>query len=90
MRTTVEIDNDVMRALKERGLHEGKSLRRTLNAVVRRGLAAGSASNKARRYQCPTFALGKPLLPALNLDKALALADALEDTETVRDLELRK
>lgn len=79
-----------MQALKERGLHSGKSLRKTLNAVVRQGLVACTTPKKVRRYQCPSYAMGKPLQSNVNLDKALALADALQDHETARELELRK
>lgn len=39
------------------------------------------------RYRCPTYSMGRP---ALNLDKALAVAGALADEETARKLVLRK
>jgi hypothetical protein len=34
--------------------------------------------------------MGVPMSPSIDLDKALALAGALEDAETTRELELRK
>jgi hypothetical protein len=89
MRTTVDIDTDLMRALKERGNREGVSLRKTLNEALRRGLATGSARSP-RRYRCPSVSMGYPAAPMIDLDKALALAFAMEDAEVARELELRK
>ena len=52
------------------------------------GLAARKSGGKSRKpFKQQTFDLGQP---AVNLDKALALAAALEDDETVRKLALRK
>jgi hypothetical protein len=90
MRTTVEIDNDLIRELKEQGHREGKSLRKMMNAALRRGLTGPTASRSLRRYKCPAVPMGNPLGANLNLDKALILSGALEDAEIIRKLELRK
>lgn len=62
------------------------SFKAALNAAVRAGLGAGSPA--ARTYVVPARPMG--LRPAVDLDKALALAGSLEDEEIVRKLELRK
>ena len=89
MRTTVEIDSDLIAELKRRGLREGLSLRKVLNTALRRGLTIPS-SRTQRRYRCPAFSMGNPRGAKVDLNKALALAGALEDLETVRKLEMRK
>ena len=78
MRTTVDIDADLMRELKERGHREGISLRKILNEALRRGLTAGS-SRSSRRYKCSSVSMGHPVVPMMDLDKALAVALAMEN-----------
>jgi hypothetical protein len=90
MRTTIEIDTDLIRELKEQGHREGKSLRKMLNAALRRGLTGPAALRSPRRYKCPALPMGTPPGAFLDLDKALALSGAMEDAEIIRKLELRK
>ena len=88
MRTTVRIDDALLRELKQRAQQDGVSLTKLINGVLRRGIDAPEDGGKrSRPYREKTFAMGKPLV---NLDKALALAASLED-EGIRDkLERRK
>jgi hypothetical protein len=88
MRTTVRIDDALLRELKQRAQQDGVSLTKLINGVLRRGMYAPEEGGKlSRPYREKTFAMGKPLV---NLDKALALAASLED-EGIRDkLERRK
>jgi hypothetical protein len=88
MRTTVRIDDDLLETLKAQARKEKISLTRLFN----RALKAGLQRDGARRRPKPPFrqrahAMGTPRLP---LDKALALAAALEDEEIVRELTVRK
>ncbi|MCU0725306.1 MAG: BrnA antitoxin family protein [Planctomycetes bacterium] len=85
MRTTVDIDRDLLESLRERAHREGVPFKRLLNRVLRRGLEAGRPTPGPCR--CPAFSLGPPLRP---LDKALALADAMEEEEVAREMALRK
>jgi hypothetical protein len=86
MRTTVTLDHDVEKLLR-RAVHErDQSFKTVLNAAIRRGL---SYSEKPKRFRQKTFHLGSPA-PGVNLTKALALADALEDAEMTRKLEIGK
>lgn len=86
MRTTVHIENYLLKRLRAEAHRRGVSFKEFLNRVLHRGLQERPAKG-ATPYRCPTFALGTPLRP---LDKALALADALEDEEVARELTLRK
>lgn len=84
MRTTVRIDDDLMRELKSRAQRENVSLTKLLNQVLRRGLAAGEAAGrKKRRFRQKTFDMG---MPRFDVTKALALAAELEDEAIIEKL----
>ncbi len=88
MRTTIRIDDELLRKLKEQARKEATPLTRLLDRTLRAGMRASpkSASTR-RRHRERTHALG---LPRITLDKALALAAALEDEEIVRKVLGRK
>ena len=56
---------------------------------MRAGLAVDHASAKPRPYRIKTVSLGG-IVGGGSLEKALQLADALEDEELARKLHLRK
>lgn len=88
MRTTVRIDDALLRELKGRAQRDGVSLTKLINSVLKRGINMPTEGNaSSRSYREKTFSMGKPLV---NLDKALALAAALEDEEIRDKLERRK
>lgn len=86
MRTTVTLDDDLAKALRRRAADSGRTFRSVLEEAVSRGLQAPPAK---RRYRLRSVSLGGPL-PGIELRKALALADAIEDEEIGRKLALRK
>mgnify|MGYP001113757073 CR=1 FL=1 len=88
MRTTLTLESDVARDLKEEARRSGRPLKRVVNDALRAGLAARRAK-PARRYRLTPVSLGG-VLPGIDLDKALRLAEALEDEAAARKLELRK
>ena len=85
MRTTVTLDPDVAAALKRAARERGASFKEVLNDAIRRGLAGKPVH---RAYTTPSRNMG--LRAGFDLDKALALAAANEDAETLRKLALRK
>jgi len=88
MRTTLDLDSHLMQRLRRKALEEGKSLKETINHTLARGLDEGRPESNAKgAYKIPTYAMGKPLA---NLDKALQVADEMEDYGTVNKLEMRK
>ena len=88
MRSTVRIDDDLMTKLRARAQGEGLSITRMLNRVLRAGLEALSRSGDQQEiYRETTFSMGRP---RVDLDKALALAAALEEEEVLRKMALRK
>jgi len=89
MKTTLTIDDRLARDLKEIAHRSGKPFKQVVNETLHAGLSALKAPPKARRYQLKPASLGLPL-PGIDLDKSLQLADALEDVEIARKLQMRK
>ncbi len=88
MRTTVRVDDELLEQLKAQARRENVSLTRLLNRALRAGMRAErSRPAKRRAYREQPHAMGAPRVA---LDKALALAAALEDGEVARELALRK
>ena len=88
MRTTVRLDDALLERLKAQARAEKVSLTRMLNRTLKAGLDGGGAHKRPQRpYQERVHAMGAPRVA---LDKALAMAAALEDEEVVRELATRK
>lgn len=75
MRTTVTLDPDVQNLLKEAAHRSGRPFKVTLNDAIRAGLRPQRAA-QAVAPDWPVFDMGQPLV---DLTKALALADELDD-----------
>lgn len=88
MRTTLTIDDHLARELKELAHRSGKPFKQVVNETLRAGLAA-SRARRSKPYRVKPAALGG-VLPGVDLDKALALADAIEDQELAAKMRLRK
>ena len=86
VRTTITLDPDLAAKLRALARERGISFKEAVNGAIRRGLT--EATPRAKPYRMPARAMG--LRPGIDLDKALRLADELEDAEIVRKLELRK
>jgi hypothetical protein len=89
MRTTLTIDDDLAATLKESSRRSGRPFKQLLNETLRAGLQAQQAPPRPKRYRIRPKALGG-VVPGLDLDKALRLADALEDEAIARELEARR
>lgn len=90
MRTTLTVDNAIGAELKRIAREEGRSFKEVVNETLRRGLASrGHPPADRKPYRLHPFSLGGPL-SGIDLDKALRLAEAVEDEESRRKLEMRK
>ena len=78
MRTTVTLDQDVQRLLKEAAHRSGRPFKQVLNDAVRAGLR--SHAEKALPFKQPVFSLGRA---KVDLTKAGALAADLEDRAVI-------
>ena len=90
MRTTVNIDDAILRELREEARRADVPLRALLERTIRAGLTVLHAPAHASPYRCKTFGMGYPPRFSLALDKALSVAAELEDEEIGRKLALRK
>ena len=79
MRTTVTLDADVESMLRREVRQRGAPFKQVLNDAIREGLRR-TKRNAQAAYEPLTFKMGKPLV---DLTKALSLAAALDDEESV-------
>jgi hypothetical protein len=87
MRTTVTLDPDVERLIRNAMRERSISFKEALNEAARDGLRS-KEQKRPRKFVQKTFRLGPE--QAFRWDKALYVADALEDDELSRKLSLRK
>ncbi len=87
MRTTVTLDPDVERSLRTVMRERGVSFKEALNDSARKGLQ-GEKRRRSGRFVQKSFSMGAG--QELRWDKALAIAEAMEDEELSRKLVLRK
>ncbi len=86
----MDIEDDLLGQLRELAHRSGAPMKKVLNTALRRGIESmGRARRKRKRYSCPVFAMGRPS-ETVDLDRALAAADALEDGAVQQKLKLRK
>ncbi|MEX2091194.1 MAG: ribbon-helix-helix protein, CopG family [Pirellulales bacterium] len=85
MRSTVRLDDDLLRELKERANREETSMTKLLNRALREWLTGRrpDIEAKKRAYREKTFNTGKPLV---DLTKALQLSAELEDEAIIEKL----
>ena len=89
MRTTLTIEDRIARDLKQLADRSGKPFKVVVNETLQAGLAATQKRPKPQPYRPRPASLGN-VRHALDLDYFLALADALEDEDLARKMDLRK
>lgn len=87
MRTTVTLDPDVERLIRSAMRERGASFKEALNQAVREGLQTKRRS-RTRKFVQQTFDMGATQF--FRWDKALAVAEAMEDEEIMRKLSMNK
>jgi hypothetical protein len=87
MRTTVTLDPDVERLIKDAMRERSMSFKEALNQAARDGLRV-KISKTAKKFVQKTYPLGEA--KGFRWEKALAISDAIEDEELARKLSLRK
>ncbi len=80
MRTTVRIEDDLLRDLKGLAQSGKKPLNQVLNEVIRQGLRRPESRRSKKKFRQRTFDMGPPLV---DITKALQLAGELEDQEII-------
>ena len=89
MRTTLTIDDNIAKQLKEIVHRSGRSFKAVVNDALRAGIEGNRIADMARPYRLEPVSMGDVVGP-YNLDKALQLGDRIEDEELARELRLRK
>lgn len=89
MRTTLTIEDDTFHKLKRISYRTGKSFKAVVNEALRASLENDGIASSARAYRTRPVAMGEVVGP-YDLDRALQLADRLEDEESAHKLQLRK
>lgn len=88
MRTTLDLEPRLMQRIRHKALDEGKSLKEVINQVLTQALDENFPATQSHRgYKLPAISMGTPVC---NLDKALALADLMEETSVITKMEMRK
>ena len=88
MRTTLTIDDALAEALKKKAHETGKPFKQVVNETLLNGLSRFE-QRESKPYTQSTVSMGQ-VSAGINLDKALDLADELEDMAIKAKLELRK
>lgn len=88
MRTTLTVDDQTLALLKEMAHDSGKPLKQIVNEALSLGIKQLEQPGPSSYSLCPS-SLGQPG-SGLNIDKALDLADELENEAICSKLEQRK
>jgi hypothetical protein len=89
MRTTLTIDDHLVRDLKELAHRSGKPFKVVVNEALQAGLIAGGVRRRPKPYRLAPASLGQ-VREDIDLDKALAVADSLEDEAIAGKIEQKK
>ena len=84
MRTTVTLEPDVEALLRKLMRERGLSFKEALNQAVRSGVAGVQRPPARQSFRQKTYRMG--FHSEFRWDKALAVADAMEDEELTRKL----
>jgi plasmid stability protein len=79
VRTTIQLDDEVFRAFKQRAAEHGTSLAHEIEEALRSELAARVEMAQSGPYQVPTFHGAAPV-PGVDLNSNAVLADILDHT----------
>ena len=80
MRTTIRLDDELLREAKAYAALTDRTLTRLIEDALREALARRAATAKHPRIELPVFR-GSRLQPGVNLDSNAALLDFMEGTE---------
>jgi hypothetical protein len=78
MRTTISLDDHLLREAKIIAASSGKTLSEVIEDSLRESLARRKANAPRRRINLPTFK-GTGLMPGVDLNNSAALLDLMEE-----------
>jgi hypothetical protein len=77
MRTTVRLDDQLLRAAKKTAIETGRTLTAVIEDALRQALAKRQPAKKLPRFRLPVFDTGETLL-GVDFDNSAALLDLME------------
>jgi hypothetical protein len=77
MRTTIRLDDDLLRAAKRLAVESGRTLTAVIEDALRQALAR-SDKPPSSRVKLPVSQSGSKLRPGVDLDNSAALLDLME------------
>jgi hypothetical protein len=77
MRTTIRLDDQLLKEAKQLAFSTGKSLTAVIEDALRESFARQHAAGSSPPVHLPTFS-GNGLLPGVDLDDSAALLDLME------------
>jgi Rv0623-like transcription factor len=80
MRTTIRINEQLLKEAKELAARRGKTLTSVIEDALRESLSRQHSSGQRKRVHLVTFS-GKGLLPGVDLDDSAALLDVMESSD---------
>ncbi len=82
MRTTLNLDDDLIKAAKDKAHTEGTTLTSVIEQALRAALTAARQEPPVReRYKVPVISTG-PMMPGADLDDSAGLLEILESDGT--------
>jgi len=81
MRTTISLDEELLREAKRRAASSGRTLGAIIEDALRESLSRRPAKPEREWVSLPTFGGGgRGLMPGVDLDDSAALLDLMEET----------
>lgn len=76
MRTTIAIDDDILKQIEDIAAREGRTRRDVLNDTLRRGIQSINRVDRPERFESTSKDLGRCLIPSIDdISEALAMAE---------------
>jgi hypothetical protein len=89
MRTTLTLDDQIAKSLQEKAYQTRQSFKDVVNEALAIGLSVMDRPSEPVAYRVSPASMGAPR-PDINLEKALALAETIDDEAIALKLESRK
>ena len=77
-RTTIRLDDDLIRTAKETAARTGRTLTAVIEDALRESLSRGPEGARRERVRLPTFR-GEGLRPGVDLDSSASLLELMEE-----------
>lgn len=84
MRTTVRLDDQILRAAKQHAVATGRTLTAVIEDALRQALARSTSDSSAPPVELPVAGGGGQLQPGVDLDDSAALLELMETADDPR------